>query len=422
MSDDGTEQQQRLFSASGSTERGGRGRPAARTAPAVVHEAFDPTRLTQARNLAGKTKKWLADELGVTPAAVSQYEMGTHRPRPEVLPRLAQVLDVPLAFFLAGRPHGRLDPSAAHFRSLRNTRAYQRAKAVAFTEQVWELVYALEKRVQLPLVDLPGFAGGEVEPGTALPRDPSAAARALRVAWGLGTGPITHLVRRLEARGIVVVTPPRDEDLSTVDAFSTSQLPRPMIVLTPNRTNDVYRHRFTAAHELAHLVLHGDTTPGDIAQEREADTFAAEFLTPRNSIASVLPSRADLHKLSALREIWGVSVHSLLYRCRELGLLSDSSASRAYIRLRNLDNAPGFGKPEPLAKFPGEQPTLLTKSFSLACDHGLTITDLAEELAWDVAGVRRMLGAEQQRPILRLVPDVPLGAQDAQGEPAGSTA
>jgi transcriptional regulator with XRE-family HTH domain len=227
MSDDDTEQQQHLFPASGRTVRGGRGRSAARPTPAEVHETFDPTRLTQARNLAGKTKKWLAEELGVTPAAVSQYEMGTNRPRPDVLPRLAQVLDVPLAFFQTGRPHGRLDPSAAHFRHLRSTRAYQRAKAVSFTEQVWELVYALEKRVQLPPVDLPGFAGGEVEPGTALPRDPAAAARALRVAWDLGTGPITHLVRRLEARGIVVVTPPRDEDLSTVDAFSTSQLPRP---------------------------------------------------------------------------------------------------------------------------------------------------------------------------------------------------
>jgi Zn-dependent peptidase ImmA (M78 family)/transcriptional regulator with XRE-family HTH domain len=381
----------------------------------MAHEAFDPTRLTQARNLAGKTKKWLAEELGVTPAAVSQYEMGTNRPRPEVLPRLAQVLDVPLAFFLTGRPHGRLDPSAAHFRHLRSTRAYQRAKAVSFTEQVWELVYALEKRVQLPPVDLPGFAGGEVEPGTALPRDPAAAARALRVAWDLGTGPITHLVRQLEARGIVVVTPPCDEDLTTVDAFSTSRLPRPVIVLTPNRTDDVYRHRFTTAHELAHLVLHGDATPGDIAQEREADTFAAEFLTPRDSIASELPRRADLHKLSALREVWGVSVHSLLYRCRELGLLSDSSASRAYIRLRQLDNTSGFGKPEPLVNFSGEQPVLLAKAFALACDHGLTIAELADELAWDVAGVRRMLGAEQQRPILRVVPDPSVGAKDVPG-------
>ncbi|WP_083865063.1 helix-turn-helix domain-containing protein [Nocardia brevicatena] len=413
---------QQPFLTSGRTVNNGRERDRVRPTPAAVHNAFDAARLTQARNLAGRTKKWLADELGITPAAVSQYEIGTNRPRPDMLPRLAEVLDVPLAFFLAGRPHGRLDPSAAHFRSLRATRSYQRAKAVAFTEQVWELVYVLEKRVQLPPVDLPGFAGGEIEPGTALPRDPAGAARALRTAWDLGTGPITHLVRRLEARGIVVVTPPPDEDLRLVDAFSTSQLPRPIIVLTPNRTDDVYRHRFTAAHELAHLVLHGDTAPGDMAQEREADTFAAEFLTPRDSIAAELPNRADLHKLSALREVWGVSVHSLVYRCRELGLLSDSSASRAYIRLRELADAPGFGMPEPLANFPGEQPALFARAFSLANDLGLTIAEIARELAWNTETVGRMLGIPQQRPVLRLVPAMQLGSDEVQGERAGSMA
>lgn len=408
-----------LFHASGRSVRSDHKRDTTRPTPAAVHEAFDAARLTQARNLAGRTKKWLAEELGVTPAAVSQYEIGTNRPRPEVLPWLAEVLGVPLAFFLSGRPHGRLDPSAAHFRSLRATRSYQRAKAVAFTEQVWELVYALEKRVQLPAVNLPGFAGGEVEPGTALPRDPAAAARALRTAWGLGTGPITHLVRRLEVNGIIVATPSSDEDLSSVDAFSTSQLPRPVIVLTPNRTDDVYRHRFTAAHELAHLVLHGDASPGDVAQEGAADAFAAEFLTPRESIASELPNRADLYRLSALREVWGVSVRCLVYRCRELGLLSDSSASRCYIRLRELGNAPGFGLPEPLANFPGEQPALLAKGFSLATDHGLAITELAEELAWDVAAVRRMLGIEQQRPVLRLIPATVHESEELRGERVG---
>ncbi|HEY9329146.1 MAG TPA: XRE family transcriptional regulator [Streptomyces sp.] len=391
-----------LFTASGSRRavkgRGDRGQ----LSPTAVHKAFDPARLAQARSLLGMTKRQLADELGVTPAAVSQYEMGTNRPRPDLLPRLAEILDVPLTYFLAGRPHARLDPSAAHFRSLRSTRAYQRAKAVAFTEQVWELTYALERRVQLPLVDLPGFAGGEVHPGTDLPSDPASAARALRVAWGLGTGPIAHLVRRLEARGIVVVTPQRDEDLRSVDAFSTSYLPRPLIVLTPNRTDDVYRHRFSAAHELGHLILHGDTNPGDITQEREADTFAAEFLTPRESILPELPARADLHKLSQLRDGWGVSVHSLLYRCRELGLLSDSSASRAYQRLHGLQGQPGFA-PDPLAGYPGEQPALLSHAFTLACDHGLTMTELAYELAWSAAQVRRMLGVEEDRPALRLV-------------------
>ncbi|MBL7491519.1 ImmA/IrrE family metallo-endopeptidase [Frankia sp. AgB1.9] len=382
--------------------RTGAGQPT----PVEVHEAFDSTRLTQARHLAGMTKRRLADELGVTPAAVSQYEMGTNRPRPDLLPRLAEVLDVPLAFFLTRPPYVRLDSSAAHFRSLRNTRSYQRAKAIALTEQVWELAYALEKRVRLPSVDLPGFTGGEVHPGTELPTDPAAAAQALRAAWGLGTGPITHLVRRLEAHGIVVHTSQRDDDMRSVDAFSTPRLPRPVIVLTPNRTDDVYNHRFSAAHELGHLVVHGEATPGDITQEREADAFAAEFLTPRESILPELPARADLHRLSQLRSAWGVSVKSLVYRCRELGLLSDSSASRAYQRLHSLEGQPGFAA-EPPAGYPGELPALLSQAFDLACDHGLTITELARELAWTVPRVRQMLGIEMQRPVLRLLAGQP---------------
>ncbi|MFD4571562.1 ImmA/IrrE family metallo-endopeptidase [Streptomyces sp. NPDC058417] len=68
--------------------------------------------------------------------------------------------------------------------------------------------------------------------------------------------------------------PASDPSAATVDAFST-RAARPLVVLTANRADDLYRHRFTAAHELGHLVLHGDTT-GDSRQEKEADTFAAE--------------------------------------------------------------------------------------------------------------------------------------------------
>lgn len=371
----------------------------AAASPAAVQQAFDPARLTQARNLAGLTKKGLAELIGVTPAAMSQYEMGTNRPRPDMLPRLADALGVPMSFFVAGRPYGRLDASTAHFRSLRTTRSYQRAKAIAYTEQAWELTYALEKRVQLPLVDLPGFSGGEVNPGEALPTAPSAAARALRKYWNLGTGPVSHLVRRMESRGIVVLTPQPDPDLETVDAFSTSRLPRPIVVLTPNRADDVYRHRFSAAHELGHLVLHGDSAPGDLKQEREADAFAAEFLTPRDSILPLLPPRVDLRALSELRRIWGVSVDSLLYRCRELGLISDSAASRAYQQLATLRTESGFA-PDPLSGYPGEQPALLAQAFAQS---DLNITTLARELAWTVPHVRDMLAIDHGRPVLTLL-------------------
>ena len=289
---------------------------------AAVAAAFDPARLTQARRLAGLTKKAVAGELDVSAVAVGQWESGTHPPRPDHVGRLAEVLKVPPAFLAGGRPYARLEGSSAHFRSLRRTPAHQRARAVAFVEQVWELVYALEKRVQLPPVDLPGFTAGEVciEPQGA---DPVQAAGALRQAWGLGTAPIAHMVRLLEAHGLIVTLVPfAGAATATVDAFSTSQLPRPIVVLTPDRANDVYRHRFTAAHELAHLLLHGEAVPGDLMQEREADIFAAEFLTPGEVIRPELPSRMDLKALEVLGQKWGVSVDSLVYRCREVGAIS----------------------------------------------------------------------------------------------------
>lgn len=366
-----------------------------------VWQGFDPARLTQARHLAATTKKDLADQVGVTAAAISQYELGTHRPRPDHIEKLATALHVPVAFFLAGRPHGRLDASMAHFRSLRSTRVALRCKAAALTEQVWELCYALEKRVDLPYVDLPGFADGDIS--SAFPRDPVEAARALRAHWGLGTGKISHLVRRMEAHGIIVVCPPADPDSTTVDAFSTSKLHRPVVVLTTNRADDVYRYRFTAAHELGHLILHHDIASGDARQEKQADAFAAEFLTPRDSILPRLPARVDLRKLVDLQREWGVSVHSLIYRCRETGLISDSAASRAYQRLNVLRGEPGF-RPEPISGFPGEQPTMLRAAFDLATRTSeLTLPKLADELAWHRDRVRELLGLDNQRPTLKLL-------------------
>ena len=371
--------------------------------PGEVARAFDPARLTQARQVAGKTKREVAEALGVTPAAIGQYEAGTTRPRPDLIPRLADILGVPTRFFLAGRPHAKLDASMAHFRSLRSTSAYKRAKAAAFVEQVWELTYALEKRVQMPLVDLPGFAGGEVLPTVNVPLEPLAAARALRSQWGLGTGPIAHLVRVMESHGVVVtMLPLSDPEDATVDAFSTSRLPRPLVGLTPDRANDVYRYRFTAAHELGHLLLHGEAAPGDAQQEREADAFAAEFLTPRATILPALPTRIDFTILAELQRRWGVSIKSLLYRCREVGLLSSSAASRAYQRLNVLQQQGAFPE-EPITAYSGECAVLLTKAFELAASHGLGLTQLADELAWPVSRLRELLNVPDSRPTLHLI-------------------
>lgn len=364
--------------------------------------AFDPARLTQARRLAELTKRTVAETVGVSPAAVGQWESGVAAPRPDHVARLAALLDVPPAFLAAGRRYVRLDVADAHFRSLRSTPAALRAKAITFTEQVWEVTYALERRVQLPPVELPGFAGGEVHPGDYA-GDPVAAAQHLRRHWGLGPGPIAHLVRVMERHGLIVTLVPfAGAATKTIDAFSTSHLPRPVVVLTPDRANDVFRHRFTAAHELGHLVLHGDTASGDPVQERQADAFAAEFLTPAASIVPVLPARLELHELERLGRAWGVAIDSLIYRCHEVGRISDATYRRAFQRLNQLRNVGLFPK-ETVDGYPGEIPVLLAKAYAVAERYGLTLPELAGELKLTLPRLRLLLGHPDNRPALQLV-------------------
>lgn len=378
-----------LFSLLGVTDRPG--------LDAVV-DAFDPARLTQARFAAGLSKARLAELVGVTPAAIGQYESRVVTPRRDVLPVLARELDVPVDYFATGRPIGRVDGSEAHFRSLRSTTARDRSKAIAFIEQVWELTFALEKKVRFPDVDLPVVDRQQA--------DPVSAAQALREHWGLGVKPVKHLVALTESHGIVVsLLTLANADVARVGAFSTSRLARPVIVVTPERAKSVFVYRFTVAHELGHLLLHGEAVPGDQQQEREADQFAAEFLTPRSQIVNLLPRTVNLSRLDELSRHWGVSVDSLLLRMKETGAVSDASIRRGYQKLNQLRSS-SLDAPEPVNAYPGEVPSMLAEAARLADQIGFAQIDLARELRWHPVRVREVLGVDDPRPTLRLVTDL----------------
>lgn len=361
----------------------------------AVADGFDPARLTQARFAAGLSKAKLAELIGVTPAAIGQYESRASTPRRHLLPMLARELHVPVDYFATGRPIGRVDGSQAHFRSLRSTSARDRAKAIAFIEQVWELTFALEKKVRFPDVDLPAIDRGHV--------DPHSAAQALRAHWGLGMKPVKHLVALAESHGIVVsLLTMANPDVARVGAFSTSQLARPVIVVTPERAKSVFVYRFTIAHELGHLLLHGEAAPGDKLQEREADQFAAEFLTPHSQIVTLLPRTVNLSRLDELSRHWGVSVDSLLLRMKETGTVSDASIRRGYQKLNQLRSS-GLETPEPVNAYPGEVPSMLAQAAELADQAGYGHAALSRELRWQPTRLREVLGAEDSRPALRLV-------------------
>lgn len=354
--------------------------------------AFDPARLTLARERSGLTKRDLAARAGVTAAAITQFERRQSRPSAETLSRMAGELGFPVAYFAAGRPVLPVAEEATHFRSLRTTRVYERRQARATMSHLAEAVRVIQTVVRLPELRLPHL-GHSVEP--------EAAARELRAAWDLPSGPVHHLVRLLEANG-AVVSMARFGAGERIDAFSCrpSGLERPLICLSRDRGNPL-RRRFSAAHELGHLMLHGEAHPGSRQHEHEANRFAVEFLTPASEIADLLPTRIDFAYLLEVQRAWGVSVQALLRRSHELGRIGEGLYRNGMATLTRL----GWRRDEPTAEYPTEWPALLAEALELAGTRGLTEQALAARLRLPLTEVRELLShVPDDRPRLRLIP------------------
>jgi Zn-dependent peptidase ImmA (M78 family) len=161
------------------------------------------------------------------------------------------------------------------------------------------------------------------------------------------------------------------------------------------------RRRFSAAHELGHLLLHDEASPGDRAHEREANRFAAEFLTPAREIAGLLPTRLDFACLLEIQRAWGVSVQALLRRSRELECIGDELYRKGMATLTRL----GWRRDEPTGEYPTEWPALLAEAVALGEERGLTEQTIASRLRLPLTEVRELLShVSDDRPRLTLVP------------------
>lgn len=353
---------------------------------------FDPERLKLARQMAGFQKKDLAEALDLTPAAITQYEQGQTRPRPAVMASLALVLGCPIEYFVQdGRPRQNADPSAAFFRSLRSTRQYEREQATAKAELVWEVCHAIEQEVDLPRVDLPDLSLPEDAGVDAIEE----AALDLRAAFGLGDGPVPHVIRVLESRGVIVARLRATND--RIDAFSQWFADRPVVVLWDAK-DDAARSRSDTMHELAHLVLHHDPEPGNKILEDQAQTFTGAVFMPAHVVSDYLPRRApragDWADLFDLKRSLGVSVSNLLYRAKTLGLLSPQAHRRAMISLSER----GWRTNEPGDIGPPEQPSLLRRAIDmLAEDRGFGSGELAKALCVHPERIDEVLGPIHER-------------------------
>ncbi|MCA1594756.1 MAG: helix-turn-helix domain-containing protein [Acidobacteria bacterium] len=111
-------------------------------------------RLVQAREARLLTATSLAEMIGVRSANISHYEHGKQSPSPEVMEKIAQILNQPVAFFM--RPMPKHDQEL-WWRSMTSATKGARARAKARHSWLREVVSYLSDYVDFPNVSIPDF-------------------------------------------------------------------------------------------------------------------------------------------------------------------------------------------------------------------------------------------------------------------------
>ncbi len=292
---------------------------------------FVGERLRQAREAKQLTGMALAEILGVRRSSVSNYENGRQTPSPEVLARMAHVLNVKPSFLTSELPDFG-DGSAVFWRATSGATALARRRGESRLDWLMEIVDYLREYVALPAVNYPPSVVSP-EPTALAPEDIEQAARTARRFWGLGDGPISDVTLLLENNGTIVTRGELGSD--TLDAFSRWMWDQnvPYIFIGTEK-DSAARIRFSTAHELGHLLLHRYCPQKVVNQksyhalmEKQAHRFAGAFLLPAERFREDLFS-LSLDALLALKAQWNVSVGVMIQRVADLELATEEQVRR----------------------------------------------------------------------------------------------
>lgn len=359
-----------------------------------------------AREKRAMTQTELAEAAGLPQAAVSRIESGEKDDVTfEQIRGLSEALGFPATFFHL--PELYRDPISVHAIAYRKKAAVSaktlRAVVASGNHYVIQLHLLADsvdidpqfELLQFELVNDKDMAGQTARSVVS----PAEAARLVRASWQLHDEPLLQLTSFIEASGVTVIH--ADFGNADVDGFTVRPIKsRPVIVLNKNRPAD--RMRFSLAHEYGHVVLHAFP---DEAMEKQANEFAAALLMPEVGISADFRSRRlTLPVLGQLKLKWRVAISALIYRARELGVITAYEAKKLWIDMSNYRLAE-----PPEYDVPHEQPTILSDLIKAHRDElGYSNSDLASAVRTKLDEFALMHGLnepqrEPKKPKLRLV-------------------
>lgn len=326
-------------------------------------------RIRAARKAQGLSLRALAERVGLSHEMIRRYEQGKATPSESALLALADALGRSPDYFLRPALVGEIKPM---FRLKRKQTARQHALIIAQI-QYWLDRYLIIEQI-LGLDTRFEFPDGFPYPVRQM-EDVEQAAIALRNTWQVGLDPIANLVELLEERGLRVGA------LSGFDGFDgcafeveVGDCRQPVLVYADNYPGD--RQRFGIAHGLGHLMLRVE---GNLNEEDVVNRFAGAFLAPQPSVMrelAAMGSTLTLSELAHLKRKYGMSMQAWVYRLRDLGLISEWSASRVFKAFQEC----GWHKTEPGEPYPAEVPCRFESLVLAAYEEEIITTSRASEL------------------------------------------
>jgi Zn-dependent peptidase ImmA (M78 family)/DNA-binding XRE family transcriptional regulator len=282
-------------------------------------------RIARARERAGLSQTELATRVELTQSAVSRIESGDRGVDSLELAAIADALDVSVLDLLESEPvaeelrvAARLDQTtepATVDRAL--NRVLDVVRLDRLLDELGEPERGRQERTELQ----PPREGPAVVQGQRL-------AERVRQLWSLGDDPLPpNLFSLIEDQsGLGIALEPLQERIAGLCARVDD-----LAIALIDSSAIVGRQRFTAAHELCHLlvgdgeqVLVDERLTGRSLVEMRANSFAAHFLMPVKALRRYLRGRdVDEEVAVELQYTFGVSLDALLWHLVNLDLISE---------------------------------------------------------------------------------------------------
>lgn len=277
-------------------------------------------RLHEARVLMGLSMDKLVERTGgaITKQSISRYEKGIMHPKRDAMMALASALGISEAYFKGTN----LKIDLPMLRTTSNDKlSDEELQAQEAQLSFWTEQYLIKEQKA-------GITSCFVNPikGKAVStmEDAIQAANLLRDKWHCGDGPIASVLRLLERKGIKIMSGKLPDKVLGLSTWANKKHPLIVLDFLQAKTS-IERLRFTACHELAHLLL---TFPenSEFSVEKRCDKFASYFLFPKETfITEMGSSKRDfltLEEMIDLKELYGVSVAAQVHEAWDLQMIT----------------------------------------------------------------------------------------------------